>query len=54
MKGDDRSLATLSADAAGAGAARRPWRTPKLNHLQTPAQAEAGILLGPEAVILLS
>jgi hypothetical protein len=53
MKAEDRLLSVSSADLPNT-AAKRPWRTPTLTPLQNPAQAQGGLALGPEVILLLS
>ena len=43
-----------SASASERPAARRQWRRPQLMRLPNPAEAQGGLLIGPEIIILLS
>lgn len=55
MKNEDRcQLSAYSDGVAAVGAVRRPWKAPVLTGLKSPADAQGGLLIGPEVIVLLS
>jgi hypothetical protein len=50
---DSHKIPSHSVNANSGGKMRRPWTTPALAKLKKPSEAQTGILLGPEIILLI-